>query len=793
MVGFYCPAGGKEKIACPAGSYCPQGSYQPTKCDWGASCPENSSRQLSISPLWVIIAIDLAVLVLVLSGFAFSRWRKRRRIAYAELDTSNMPAEDIEDLSGLPQSKASAPPADEEPGTMNIAYKIISGRVRSTSLGWSLPSSPRLRAHSTASSVSGFGDDESTLPDLEDVQNPQMQRFLSYLSRIIQAKEIGLAFDFHKLCYETKKGHKLILSDITGNIARGSFWGVMGGSGAGKSTFLNVLMGKRKASSGAIKINGWAANSMKRYKIVIGYVPQDDIVIPELTVRENLLHSARMRLPSSWKDKLIQEFVDSLIDCLALSHVRDSLVGDVNKPVISGGQRKRVSIGLELAAAPMAIFLDEPTSGLDATSAASVMKLLKAISHLGVTVIAIIHQPREDIWTGFDQLLLLAQGRQVYAGETREVVPYFESMGYQLSMRGNPADTIMDIITGDGQQYLASFEKNSSDVNKLIEFWQNKGQYGRMGKHLSADFTSDRLRRISGESFQSTVEQETAIHRTMEARGASWAAQVYYCCKRSITQQMRNRTSFLFEIGVGGLAGVIIGLSAFSSQGALFQGIFHPPFTILSGAVDYSSVPQIGLLSAMAIGLAASAPGVWVFGEEKLVYYRESAAGHSRSAYYVGKVLSTLPRIALSALHYTAFMGILATPLMSFSQMYAANVGYFYAIYGGASIVSMVVKREDGPLLAVLASLILGILGGVAPPLSKVKSWHMQWFWRLSPGVWFTEAYFSQNLLPLKHLYLLDLASETIGFTIGQYALDIGYVSFPSPPRSSLSGLYTRV
>ncbi|TKA44813.1 hypothetical protein B0A55_13462, partial [Friedmanniomyces simplex] len=227
-------------------------------------------------------------------------------------------------------------------------------------------------------------------------------------------------------------------------------------------------------------------------------------------------------------------------------------------------------------------------------------------------------------------------------------------------------------------------------------------------------------------------------------------------------------------IGVGGLAGVIIGLSAFAANGHLFQGVYHPPFTMLSSAVDYNSTPQIGLLGAMAIGLAASAPGFWVFGEEKMMYYRETASGHSRSAYYLGKLLSTLVRIALSSLHFTVFLGVLATPLISFPRMYAANLLYFWCIYGLASVVSMLVKREDGPLIAVLASLVIGVLGGVAPPLSKVKMWHMEWFWRLSPGVWFTESYVTENWTPMGYLYQTDLASETVGFTLGQFGLDIG-------------------
>lgn len=177
---------------------------------------------------------------------------------------------------------------------------------------------------------------------------------------------------------------------------------------------------------------------------------------------------------------------------------------------------------------------------------------------------------------------------------------------------------------------------------------------------------------------------------------------------------------------------------------------------------------------SMAIGLAASAPGFWVFGEEKMIYWRETASGQSRSAYYVAKVLSTLPRIGLSSLHFTIFLSILATPLIGFTEMYAANLMYFWCTYGLASCIAMVVKRENGPLLAVLASLVIGILGGVAPPLRTVKTWHMEWFWRLSPGVWFTEAYFSQNIMPLSYLYDVDLAAEAVGFTLDQYHLDIG-------------------
>jgi hypothetical protein len=407
------------------------------------------------------------------------------------------------------------------------------------------------------------------------------------------------------------------------------------------------------------------------------------------------------------------------------------------KPTISGGQRKRVNIGIELAAAPMAIFLDEPTSGLDATSASSIMRLLKAVSKLGVTVIAIVHQPREKIFYEFDQLLLLASGRSVYSGATEGVHSYFESMGFAFPQRANPADTLMDIITGDGAQYALGSEKRDSGVQFLIDEWKRNGQYMVHSKHLSAlslgsqtTYNTRSSRRISTQSLNSTAEQENELHRTMKARGASWPAQVYYCWKRAMTQQVRNSTSFFFEIGVGGLAGLIIGLSAFAAKGHLFQGLYHQPFTLLSSAVDYQGTPQLGLLGgyvdkssrftlnsftglsmaeravrtskldreptlclghcadlnrSMAIGLAASAPGFWVFGEEKMMYWRETASGHSRSSYYVGKLLATLPRIALSSLHFTIFLSILATPLISFTEMYAANLMYFWYVIEGCN------------------------------------------------------------------------------------------------------------
>ena len=827
--GFYCPGApnGHLQLPCPAGTYCPTGAREPFNCTKGSLCPAKSVNQIFIAPAFVLIIIDVALLVVVGIGFGITKWRRKRPKKYTTLDASDAKGDNIELLHAVassgrsrsPTISVSGPGPRPPPPPMHGSYTSYGGEP-SPPMGedynsaydqspytpppypqdelqpygqqYQRPISPRpmsthmRRVGGRVDNMDGYVDDDlSEYGDYEpeeDYHNsPDFQRFIQSMSKTIETSSIGLSFDFENLTYVTKGGKgKKILSGVTGTMPRGSCWGIMGGSGAGKSTFVNVLMGKLQATAGTMKINGWQKD-MSKYKKLIGYVPQDDVVFPELTVRENILHSARVRLPASWRDKAIQDHVDSLIACLQLTHVQHSRVGDARKPVISGGQRKRVNIGIELAAAPMAIFLDEPTSGLDATSAATIMRLIKAISRLGVTTIAIIHQPREQIFAGFDQLLLLSEGQSVYSGPTADVHGYFESLGFAFPQRANPADTLIDIITGDGAQYTMS-GKTETDVKALIQYWTVAGQYNRstsrQSKHLSVssfhDAVSKRSRRASQQSLNSTAEQEESLVRTMKSRGATWPAQVFYCWFRAMTQQVRNATSFFFEIGVGGLAGVIIGLSAFASAGHLFQGVYHPPFTSLSSAVDYSSTPQLGLLGGLAIGLAASAPGFWVFGEEKQMYYRETASGHSRSAYYVGKLLSTLLRIALSAFHFTVFLGILATPLIAFQWMYVINLLYFWCVYGLASIVSMIVKREDGPLIAVLGSLIIGVLGGVAPPLSTVKSWGLEWLWRASPGVYLTEAYFTENLTPLGYLYELPLAAELTGFTLNQYAVDVG-------------------
>lgn len=208
---------------------------------------------------------------------------------------------------------------------------------------------------------------------------------------------------------------KSIISNINGYVEPGQMLAVMGPSGAGKSSLLDILSRKHKrgVASGRILINGSSPNR-KQFKRMTGYVDQDDCLMGTLTVRETLTYAALMRLPRKMPLKAKQRRVEDVIQELGISKIADSQIGIPGQRGISGGEKRRVSIGKELVTSPSLLFLDEPTSGLDAYNAGVVMECLKKLAHEGKrTIIVTIHQPRSNIFKMFDSLLLLSGGQTV--------------------------------------------------------------------------------------------------------------------------------------------------------------------------------------------------------------------------------------------------------------------------------------------------------------------------------------------------------------------------------------------
>ena len=264
--------------------------------------------------------------------------------------------------------------------------------------------------------------------------------YYSEVAGIISQERFGtrIYLDATDVTYEFRNSengiHNLDFHEESGKLV-----GIIGGSGVGKSTTLAILNGTLKPDQGEVRINGYDLydeNDRKYLKGVIGFVPQDDLLIEELTVYQNLYYNARLCL-SSLADDQLREVVDRTISDLDLEETRDLKVGNPLNKVISGGQRKRVNIALELLRQPTILFVDEPTSGLSSVDSETVMNLLKEQTYKGRLVIINIHQPGSDIYKMFDKIMIIDKGGyQIFYGNPTEAIVYFKT----LSNHANPLE-----------------------------------------------------------------------------------------------------------------------------------------------------------------------------------------------------------------------------------------------------------------------------------------------------------------------------------------------------------------
>ena len=244
--------------------------------------------------------------------------------------------------------------------------------------------------------------------------------------------------------------NKKILQEVSGMVQPGCIQAIMGPSGAGKTTLLDILAKRTKSgtSSGDIYLNGQEMDS-SHYKKLIGYVDQEEVMIPTLTVYETILYSALLRLPRSMSQAAKKYRVMEVMQELGIDAIKDSKIGQPGARSISGGERRRVAIACELVTSPSIIFLDEPTSGLDAYNAFNVVESLVALAkNYKRTVVFTIHQPRSNIVTLIDQIVLLAHGRTIYSGPQSEAQHYFKQIGYPCPPGFNIADYMIDLTMG---------------------------------------------------------------------------------------------------------------------------------------------------------------------------------------------------------------------------------------------------------------------------------------------------------------------------------------------------------
>ncbi|OMH85053.1 ABC transporter G family member 22 [Zancudomyces culisetae] len=271
--------------------------------------------------------------------------------------------------------------------------------------------------------------------------------------------------EFNDINYKvrTGKGKKAvtrhILKNVNGNFVGGELVAIIGSSGAGKTTLLNILAGRVTGGivTGEILFNG-SRRVESQFKKMIAYVEQDDLLYPTLTVYETLLYAAKLRVDNkrfNLSDK--KERVENVIRQLRLTNSRNTLIGNEKIRGVSGGERKRVSIGVEIITDPLMLMLDEPTSGLDSNSAENVIKLIKEFT----------------IEKNVITLVLLAPGGVVYMGSRADSLDYFSSIGYDCPTQENPADFFINLMTLDTLSE-ESLEESTKRVEHIKNSWAEK-------------------------------------------------------------------------------------------------------------------------------------------------------------------------------------------------------------------------------------------------------------------------------------------------------------------------------
>ncbi|ELU16058.1 hypothetical protein CAPTEDRAFT_155979 [Capitella teleta] len=439
------------------------------------------------------------------------------------------------------------------------------------------------------------------------------------------AKEEGSVMSFHDINYEVQvkdpkkcRGikNKHVLTDISG-IMKPGMNAIMGPTGSGKSSLLDVLAGRKNpvGLSGTVLVDG--KQQPKNFKCMSGYVVQDDVVMGTLTIRENFMFSANLRLPASVSQEEKAKVVQNAIYELGLTHAADSKVGTEFIRGVSGGERKRCNIGMELIISPSFLFLDEPTTGLDASTANAVLLILHRLSRHGRTIIFSIHQPRFSIYRLFDSLTLLSLGRTVYHGPSRQGLDFFSSLGHTCEAHNNPPDFFLDVINGD-----------STAVQSSEGIMANGGEsscplvlHPRSPKRVNIDPIY--------EAYQGSPDEP----RVVGEYATGFFTQLKYVCIRTVLNNFRNPATSILQILITIVFSIITGLIFLQIDNDLQSGIQN----------------RTGLFFFIAMNqVFSNLSAVELFIKERVAFVHENASGFYRvSTYFLSKVFCDLVPLRL--------------------------------------------------------------------------------------------------------------------------------------------------
>lgn len=413
----------------------------------------------------------------------------------------------------------------------------------------------------------------------------------------------------------------------------GDLVGIIGGSGVGKTTLLNILNGKLKPNRGRITINGYDLyneDNRERLKGLIGYVPQEDLLLEELTVYQNLEFNARFCFGNMNEEEIHKVVEQALVD-FDLTEARDLVVGSPLKKILSGGQRKRLNISLELMREPSILFVDEPTSGLSSADTEKVMFLLKKQCLKERLVIVNIHQPSSDIYKLFDRIIIMDKGGRVaFFGNPMEAVTYFKGEA--------------NYINPDESECMSCGNVKTDQPLKIIEerMVDPFGRSIRKRKVTPEEWYQRYKQKVEGRVVGFMKDHPVRIEKIPEIlfKTPGWFQQLRLFFKRDFATKKSNRQYLTIALLEAPILALILGFfSKYSASGEYVYG-------------NNDNIPAFFFMSvvvAIFIGLSISAEEIY---KDKKILKREEFLDLSRGAYFTSKILMLFTISAIQVLSF---------------------------------------------------------------------------------------------------------------------------------------------
>jgi ABC-type multidrug transport system ATPase subunit/predicted component of type VI protein secretion system len=501
-------------------------------------------------------------------------------------------------------------------------------------------------------------------------------------------------------------GTRRILNDVSFSAYPTEFVGLLGPSGAGKTTLMMALNGYLRPLSGRSVLNGLDLyDNYESFRGNIGYVPQDDIVYPQLTVYESLYYTARLRLPSDTSHDEIDGKISSILDKLEIAQARDVIIGDALKKGISGGQRKRVNLAQELITEPSLLFLDEPTSGLASEDALNVMTLLRTLADGGKTILMTIHQPSLEAYRLMDNVLYLFQGGLVYYGPA-----YPDSITF---FNDEPRDdTERDKLLADPGNALKPLSRErrkamdgdpSGREARLRAVVENRRHLYLKSRYYR-EFVYDR----AGQRFADAVQIEPSRKRTATG-GGTWR-QLAILVARTARIKWKDRVNTLILLAQAPIIATVLSLVFAGEVGTnYFETIARGPAALF-----------LLVASAVWFGCSNSAREIV---SEQAIFRRERMVNLMIPSYVLSKaaVLG-----AVSALQCLVLLAMVYFPLQldgNFAAMFGVLTLSSWAGLGMGLTLSALVRSSEAAMTLVPLLLIPQIiLGGVIMPVYEMNT-----------------------------------------------------------------------